>query len=310
MRSRSNHARERGRSGPPILSLRCALISLLILASSVWGCKERPKSISRTRSDASPQSVNTPSRDADPAELLPAGMKARASRLASDPHGLYLTWVEQASRETGQLTLKFSIWADGHWSPAQTITTHHSILASPLDPPGLVRIQQSLVAFWQQQMPGQPHGNTLEVARSDDHGKTWHPLGPVHEDRSAAEHAFGSFVARPDGQVQAFWLDGGAANGTGHTQLRTATIGETIDDEESIDEQVCECCSIHARALPAESLVLYRDKSKENIRDIAIAAGHPSAWAHRIVFDDQWKIDGCPVNGPRLDQKEHTITAA
>jgi hypothetical protein len=45
-------------------------------------------------------------------------------------------------------------------------------------------------------------------------------------------------------------------------------------------------------------LIVYRDRSADEIRDIAYVrpGGKP-----RIVHADNWKINGCPVNGPQID---------
>jgi len=48
-------------------------------------------------------------------------------------------------------------------------------------------------------------------------------------------------------------------------------------------------------------LVAYRDRSPDEIRDIAVVRHDSSGWsAPRIVHADGWKIAGCPVNGPAL----------
>jgi hypothetical protein len=48
-------------------------------------------------------------------------------------------------------------------------------------------------------------------------------------------------------------------------------------------------------------LVAYRDRSDDEIRDIALVRYENGIWTTpRIVHADNWNISGCPVNGPAL----------
>ena len=45
-------------------------------------------------------------------------------------------------------------------------------------------------------------------------------------------------------------------------------------------------------------VVVYRDRSEQEIRDISIVRLHDGKWSQpSSVFEDNWKINGCPVNG-------------
>jgi hypothetical protein len=49
-------------------------------------------------------------------------------------------------------------------------------------------------------------------------------------------------------------------------------------------------------------VVAYRDRSPHEVRDIATMAARAGQWqASSIVFDDEWGLEGCPVNGPAMD---------
>jgi hypothetical protein len=51
----------------------------------------------------------------------------------------------------------------------------------------------------------------------------------------------------------------------------------------------------------AGPLVVYRDRSDKEIRDISIVRGTDGKWsAPRPVATDNWQLNGCPVNGPAI----------
>ena len=48
-------------------------------------------------------------------------------------------------------------------------------------------------------------------------------------------------------------------------------------------------------------LVAYRDRSQTEMRNIGIL--HVQGGTPRVLNEDGWRINGCPVNGPRLDAR-------
>jgi hypothetical protein len=86
--------------------------------------------------------------------------------------------------------------------------------------------------------------------------------------------------------------------------LRFTTVdarGE-LGPEVLLDERVCDCCQTGAARSGASLVAVYRDRSAEEVRDIAWVRSAGDAWSTpAIVGGDGWKIEGCPVNGPALD---------
>ena len=57
--------------------------------------------------------------------------------------------------------------------------------------------------------------------------------------------------------------------------------------------------------------MVYRDRSEDEIRDISIVRLVDGQWSNpKPVFPDNWKISGCPVNGPRADAKGNNLAIA
>ena len=54
-----------------------------------------------------------------------------------------------------------------------------------------------------------------------------------------------------------------------------------------------------------------RDRSAGEVRDIAVARYENGRWTPgKVVHADNWKIPGCPVNGPALAASESRVALA
>ena len=79
-------------------------------------------------------------------------------------------------------------------------------------------------------------------------------------------------------------------------------------EETEIDARVCECCPTTA-AVTAEGIITaYRNRSEDEIRDNYVARFVNGKWtAPQPVFNDNWKIAACPVNGPSLSANGNLV---
>ena len=60
--------------------------------------------------------------------------------------------------------------------------------------------------------------------------------------------------------------------------------------------------------LKSSSLLVYRDRSEEEIRDIYIIRLVDGQWSTpAAVHHDGWKIEGCPVNGPAVAARDTQV---
>jgi hypothetical protein len=58
-------------------------------------------------------------------------------------------------------------------------------------------------------------------------------------------------------------------------------------------------------------VVIYRDRSLTEVRNINIVRLVNGEWTAPVhIYDDNWKIRGCPVNGPRADSKGNHLGIA
>lgn len=241
---------------------------------------------------------------------LPAGPGAFAPMLVGDGEGFLATWIEPIAQSAHRV--RFARWQAGKWTAAATIREAATLFANWADVPGVVRAADgALYAWWLERSGAGTYTYDVRLARSTDQGVTFTALGLLHEDRTPAEHGFVSAVREGQG-VRFYYLDGRATPGDRPMQLRTVFVeGTRIAPSELVDASVCDCCSTAAVALAGGSAVAYRDRTQEEIRDIQVALRPVGGTGvTRPVGNDQWKIAGCPVNGPALAANDGQLAVA
>src|SRR5262245_41776818 len=230
-----------------------------------------------------------------------------APNLAVAGGDVLLTWLEPVSSAADRShRLRFSRLAGDRWSPPVTIASGSRFFANWADFPGAIAAPDgSLVAHWLEQAGSGDYAYGVKIARSADGGATWSPSGSLHPEDAFAEHGFVSWI--PDGRgVRAFWLDGremkGMSEQEGAMTLRTAAVrGGKAEGDEKIDGRVCSCCQTDAALADAGPVIAYRDRSEKEVRDISVVRRTPAGWSRPVrVHADDWKIPGCPVNGPAI----------
>jgi hypothetical protein len=96
--------------------------------------------------------------------------------------------------------------------------------------------------------------------------------------------------------------------------LRTATIGRDGlrgGPDGELDARVCDCCQTDAALTTDGPVVVYRDRSAREVRDIAVVRLVGSRWSEPAqVHADGWQIDACPVNGPAIAARGREVAVA
>lgn len=250
----------------------------------------------------------------------PAGAGSAQPNLAVSPDGqqVYLSWIERLGE--GRFSLRFAVKEGAGWSAPRVIAEGTNWFVNWADFPSMVVLPDgSLAAHWLVKSAPGTFDYDVTIARSFDGGRTWgRPFVP-HRDGVRAEHGFVSLFAAQDGALSAVWLDGremqpGAGDhGHGNMTLRYVKVRRdgTLSDESALDKRVCECCQTSAAMTSAGPVVVYRDRSEQEIRDIAIVRLRNGKWSEpRPVFQDNWRLDGCPVNGPAVAASGRRVAVA
>ncbi len=249
--------------------------------------------------DETPHPSNTAEwRQLDP----PASNQAFAPNLAVTGHEVVHTWLEKVDAGEGgaEHRLLFSRLADT-WTEPVVIAEGDDFFANWADLPGVVASADgTLTAHWLAKTGEETYAYSIFLARSTDGGATWTPLGRLNDDDTPTEHGFVSYVAEGDG-VRAFWLDGRQMVEGGPMSLRTTLIEAQVGPVELLDERVCECCSTDTAMTAAGPVVVFRNRTESEIRDISIVRRVDGDWdASQTIHADGWEIAGCPVNGPEI----------
>lgn len=246
----------------------------------------------------------------------PAGPGSGEPFLAPGPDGVaLLSWLEATGGDT--TAFRFAEWTGEAWSEPHTIAAGPDFFVNWADFPSILRLPDGrLAAHWLQREGEDTYAYGVRIAFSDDAGATWSlPVTP-HTDGTLTEHGFVTLF--PDGEaLGAVWLDGRAMSGgheaNGAMTIRAARISPdgTLSLETRIDDRTCECCQTDVALTAAGPVVVYRDRSPEEVRNIVIARREGDRWTEpRPVYDDGWVLEGCPVNGPAVVAHDTRVAVA
>lgn len=231
--------------------------------------------------------------------------------------GAVLSWLQPTT--DGGFALQHARREGDAWSKPATVVTGSDWFINWADFPSVVPVTDRVwAAHWLQQKPGNVYSYDVRIAVSGDAGASWSaPMSP-HDDGTPTEHGFVSLYG-VDGALQAAWLDGRHTSGEhdhgdgvhGAMTLRGATIGSDarrVGPDHEIDARVCDCCQTDAAITSEGPVIVYRDRSEHEVRDIALVRRTPAGWSAPVyVHADGWVIDACPVNGPAVDARGHTV---
>jgi len=247
---------------------------------------------------------------------LPPG-SGEPNLYATSAGAAVLTWHEPM--DDGRSALRLAVRTDGTWSTPVTVTERDNFFVNWADFPSLVELNDGTwVVQWLEKVASASYAYHVKLAMSRDRGASWSaPIVP-HRDDSPQEHGFVSMVALPDGGLALVWLDGrnmAAAHGAaaGDMSIRTTTVGAdgSLGEEVLLDDRTCECCQTALVQTPRGLVAAYRDRSPEEVRDIAIVRRVNGAWTEPVmVADDYFVYPGCPVNGPQLAATGDTVAIA
>lgn len=143
----------------------------------------------------------------------------------------------------------------------------------------------------------------------------------LNTDGINAEHGFVSMIPNSNEGFFVTWLDGrntGSSKMTegghhGAMSIRSAEVSSegTIFNEVELDGKTCDCCQTSITTIANKPLIVYRDRSDGEIRDIYITRNINGTWEKPTpVFNDGWQIKGCPVNGPKIISKSKNVAVA
>jgi len=251
----------------------------------------------------------------------PSAENSSLPRLFSNGEELFLSWV---SKKDSLSILNYSKYSDGVWSPSEEIISGADWFVNWADFPQIAENNGNILTSYLQKSADGTYTYDVKLNLYNDSTKTWKRNFILHNDGTKSEHGFVSIQPYVSNSFFVTWLDGRntigghenhSEHGNGAMNLRGAIVFEdgTIEYDKILDDRVCDCCNT-AAAIGSndELIVVYRDRSEEEIRDISMKRWtRDSSWLPPITIgNDQWKIAGCPVNGPAVATYESSTAVA
>jgi hypothetical protein len=233
--------------------------------------------------------------------------------------GVAMSWTRT---ENGIPRLEYARYAEGSWSAPDVIAEQQEgeeWFVNWADFPSLVELEDERLAAHYLVSSGENiFAYDVHITSSDPDGNRMPSVVP-HTDGTQTEHGFVSLLPWQNDEVMAIWLDGRNTSGGhyghggGPMTLRSAVIGtDGLSHEYELDAAVCDCCQTSAVRLPGGgALVVYRDRTPDEIRDISFVRFRDGTWEEpRVLHHDGWEIFGCPVNGPAIDAIGENVAVA
>ena len=207
-------------------------------------------------------------------------------------------------------SLVYAEYQEGSWSTARSVVSGIDMFVNWADMPSVQPMGAGrLVAHWLQRSGEATYAYDVVVTQSLDGGESWSDPVRPHDDGTQTEHGFVSMVPDEAG-TRLIWLDGRKTTNertdnpldTGMT-VRTALINDSseLTNEGLLDDLACDCCQTDMAIAASGPIAVYRDRTPNEIRDIAVTRLVDGEWQEPVrLFDDGWEIPGCPVNGPKV----------
>ncbi len=252
--------------------------------------------------------------------VAPTLIGSQLPHLSRHPDGgAVMSWVEPVG--AGH-RLQYAHFTNGAWSTAHTVVSGEDWFVNWADFPSVEALGKDLWgAHWLVRSGWQTYAYDVAVSISTDAGRSWSNSIIPHDDNTPTEHGFVSLY--PQGEsLGLVWLDGRKTIASAAGDVAPEDIGMTLrsarltrDGEVTeallIDGLVCDCCQTDVAISSQGPIVVYRDRSPEEIRDISVARFRDGSWSEaKTISDDNWQVYGCPVNGPAIDVAGDIVAVA
>lgn len=229
---------------------------------------------------------------------------------------LLISWVSKPSDSLS--VLSYARLNNGKWTSPEVITQGKNWFVNWADFPAIVENKGSMLSHILQKSAPATFSYDVKLSVLPKGRTTWSNGLLLHSDTTKTEHGFVSSIPYTDSSFFISWLDGRntggghdhSGHGEGAMSIRAAEVdlsGRVIWDE-LLDAKTCDCCQTSSALTDLGPVVVYRNRSDREIRDIAITRLIGGKWTEpRIIHPDGWEVAGCPVNGPKVAAKGKTV---
>lgn len=235
---------------------------------------------------------------------FPSSSKSQTPYLVATNDNLYLSWQETENDTV--FNFRYSKLTEDTFSAPETIMTGDNWFVNWADYPVITENKGNMLAHVLQKSAIGTYTYDVKLSLKTKNGNNWSKPFKLHQDTTKSEHGFVSMIPFKDGFF-ATWLDGrntvNVSEDNRAMNLRGAFIdgNGAITNDKLLDDKICDCCQTTAAITSNGPVVIYRDRSDAEVRDMSIVRYFDGKWTTpKTIYQDNWKIEGCPVNGPRV----------
>ena len=238
--------------------------------------------------------------------------------LVSNNGLLSLTWI--SSDEDMNAELNFRQFKDGDWLNPVTLAVGSDWFVNWADFPTHAISGDQVLTSYLKKSAGGSYTYDVFLSLRNLSGEKVKEDFILNTDGFKAEHGFVSMVAKKDDEgFLISWLDGRNTvekDADGNHKPMTIRFAEItnngdIINENELDASVCDCCQTSITNTDKGPLVVYRDRSEKEVRDIYVTRNIDDKWESPTpVHNDGWVIYGCPVNGPKVISDSNNIAVS
>ena len=227
--------------------------------------------------------------------------------LVSSNGSLTLSWI--SSKEENKASLNYTQYKEGRWNKPQVITSGSDWFVNWADFPAHAINQDLIITSHLNKSASGTYTYDVVLNLQKLSGEKIREDFLLNTDGIKAEHGFVSIMANNEKGFFITWLDGRNTiekKLEGDHKPMTIRFAEITDKgdvikESELDASTCDCCQTSIAITNDGPIVVYRDRSEEEVRDIYIVKNINGTWEKpNAVHDDGWIINGCPVNGPKV----------
>ena len=285
-------------------------LNLLILFSLILSCNSNKKQ--PVLEDKAVEIVHSIS--------FPGATKSELPHLTTNHGNLMLSWATRLNDSTTQLN--YSTLKDQKWDTPKTILTGTNWFVNWADYPSITENNGTLISHFLKKSSEETFSYDIKLNILPKGATDWETELPLHTDGTKTEHGFVTvlplhehsfFVTWLDGRNMAMKHEGEHMSHDGSMSIRAAEVSSdgVISNQTLLDGKTCSCCQTTAAITSNGPIVLYRDRTDEEIRDIAITRHVDGKWTEpKFIYNDGWEINGCPVNGPKVAALKNDIAVA
>jgi len=233
----------------------------------------------------------------------------------------YVTWVNHDGGQADVMIARFN--SDGRMQGSPVRVNREAGIATAWrgDQPSVaVAADGAVYVVWTARVDSAgKHGTDLYLSASHDLAQTFSTEVKINDDKVPGAHGMHSLAVAKDGRIFVGWLDERnvhapepSTKAEGHHMESNRDLflaystdgGRTFSPNQKVASDACPCCKT-ALAISADGTLYagWREVLPGSFRHIAVVSstdGGATFSSLKIVSDDRWVLQGCPVSGPSL----------